>query len=64
LAEDNLEIVKRIYEKAPNIRILNDGSSHSGLFEADGTKFLRFELKEPRAEEFSEAVGFIIHSNK
>jgi two-component system, OmpR family, sensor histidine kinase VicK len=63
LAEDNLEIVKRIYEKAPHIRILNGGSSHSGLFVADGTKFLRFELKEPRAEEFSEAVGFIIHSN-
>jgi two-component system sensor histidine kinase VicK len=63
LAEDNLEIVKRIYEKAPNIRILNGGSSHSGLFVADGTRFLRFELKEPKAEEFSQAIGFMVHSN-
>jgi hypothetical protein len=63
LAEENLEIVKRIYEKAPDIRILNAGTSHSGLFVADETKFLRFELKDPKAEEFSQAIGFIVYSN-
>ena len=63
LTEDNSEIVKGISEKAPNIEILNSIGSHSGLFIVDGAKFMRFELKEPKAKEFSEAIGFIIYSN-
>lgn len=63
LTEENSEIVKRISEKAPNIEILNSVGSHSGLFIADRAKFMRFELKEPKAEDFSEAIGFIIYSN-
>ena len=63
LTEDNPEIVKRISEKAPGIEILNSIGSHSGLFIVDGAKFMRFELKEPKAKEFSEAIGFIIYSN-
>jgi two-component system, OmpR family, sensor histidine kinase VicK len=65
LSEDNSEIVKSISERAPDIRILNydDASSHSGLLIVDRAKLMRFELKEPKAEEFSEAIGFIIYSN-
>ncbi len=63
LAKENSEIVKRISEKAPDIKIMNGGSSHSGLFVVDSAKFLRFELKEPTAEEFSDAIGFIVYSN-
>lgn len=65
LAEENSEIVNTISEKAPDIRILNhdNGSSYSGLFIADRAKLMRFELKEPKAEEFSEAMGFIVISN-
>jgi two-component system, OmpR family, sensor histidine kinase VicK len=63
LTEDNSEIVKRISQKAPDIRILNGGSSHSGLFVADKMQILKFELKEPKAAEFSQAIGFIIYSN-
>jgi two-component system sensor histidine kinase VicK len=67
ITEENFEIVKTISEKAPDIRILNyddgDNSSHSGLFVVDRKKFMRFELKEPKAEEFSEAIGFIVYSN-
>jgi signal transduction histidine kinase len=65
LAEENSEIVKTISEVAPDIRILNHDnstSSHSGLFVVDRSK-LRFELKEPAAEDFSEAIGFVIFSN-
>jgi two-component system sensor histidine kinase VicK len=58
-----LEIVKKVSEKAPAIRVLNGGSSHSGLFIVDNSKFLRFELKDPKAEEFSDAIGFITYSN-
>ena len=66
LAEENSEIVKTMSERAPDIRILNYDSSasfHSGLFVVDRAKLMRFELKEPKAEEFSEAIGFVIFSN-
>ena len=55
--------VEQICEKALNIKILHGGSSHSGLFIVDGKRFIRFELKEPTAEEFSDAIGFVEHSN-
>ena len=63
LSNENSGIVKRISEKASSIRILNGGGSHSGLFVVDSEKLLRFELKDPKAEEFSEAIGFIVYSN-
>jgi signal transduction histidine kinase len=71
LAEENSEIIAKISKRAPDIRILNSddndnnnaASSHSGLLVVDRTKFMRFELKEPKAEEFSEAIGFVIFSN-
>ena len=63
LTEENSQVVQQIYEKAPQIKILNGGSSHSGLFIVDGERFIRFQLKEPKAEEFSDAIGFVEHSN-
>jgi signal transduction histidine kinase len=65
LSEENSEIVKTISERGPDIRILHNdnASSHSGLFVADRAKLMRFELKEPKAEEFSGAIGFVIFSN-
>ena len=65
LAEENSEIVKKMSEKAPDIRILNydNASSHSGLLVVDRAKLMRFELKEPKAEEFSEAIEFVVFSN-
>jgi hypothetical protein len=63
LNEDNLEIVKQISQQAPSIKILNRGRSQSGLFIADEKEFLRFDLKDPEAAEFSQAIGFIVHSN-
>jgi two-component system sensor histidine kinase VicK len=66
LAEENSEIIAKISKRAPDIRILNydnNASSHSGLFVVDRTKFMRFELKEPKAEEFSEAIELVIFSN-
>jgi hypothetical protein len=64
-SEENSEIIKMMSEKAPDIRILNydNANSHSGLLILDRAKLMRFELKEPKAEMFSEAIGFIIYSN-
>ena len=33
------------------------------MFIADSTRFLRDELKEPKADEFSKAIGFTVYSN-
>ncbi len=63
LDESNSEIVKQISQQAPDIKILNGGSSQSALFIADQKEFLRFELKDPKAADFSQAIGFIVHSN-
>ena len=63
MTEENSQIVERTCEKAPDIKILNGGSSHSGLLVVDSAKFIRFGLKEPKAEEFSEAIGFVEYSN-
>jgi len=63
LTAENSHVISKILEKAPDIRILNSEGSHSGLFIVDSSRFMRFELKEPRAEDFSEAIGFVVYSN-
>ena len=63
LTIENSHVISKILEKAPDIRILNSEGSHSGLFIVDSSRFIRFELKEPRAEDFSEAIGFVVYSN-
>jgi len=63
ITDENSQIIEQTCKKAPNIEILNGGSSHSGLIVVDNAKLLRFELKDPRAEEFSDAIGFVSYSN-
>jgi two-component system sensor histidine kinase VicK len=63
MTEENSQIVEQTCEKAPDIQILNGGSSHSGLLVVDNARFIRFGLKEPKAEVFSEAIGFVEYSN-
>jgi len=63
ITEENSQNVEKIRERAPDIKILNGGSSHSGLMVIDNTKFLRFGIKEPKAEEFSGAIRFVEYSN-
>ncbi|HXX98951.1 MAG TPA: histidine kinase dimerization/phospho-acceptor domain-containing protein [Candidatus Bathyarchaeia archaeon] len=58
------DIVKRIYDNtAHGIKILNGADSLYGTFIVDSEKFLRAELREPNAIEFSDAIGFTIYSN-
>jgi two-component system, OmpR family, sensor histidine kinase VicK len=65
LSENNAETVKRISERAPEIRILNgNNNSPYGMYIVDGEKFIRAELRNPAAERFSESVGFMVYSNR
>jgi two-component system, OmpR family, sensor histidine kinase VicK len=63
LSQVNFEIVKRISDKAPNIKILNGNNCPHGMFIVDSQKFFRAELREPNAEQLSEAIGFTVYSN-
>jgi two-component system sensor histidine kinase VicK len=64
LKEENSEIVKKIAEQAPDIRIMNGCSeAASGVLIADNEKFFQAEVKDPMADQFSKAIGFAIYSN-
>lgn len=63
LSKVNFDIVKRISEDAPHIKVLNGNNLPYGMFIVDGHKFFKAELRDPNAEELSEAIGFTIYSN-
>ena len=63
LSKENSEIIKRI-ESSSKIKILNgEGPPFFGVLIVDNTKYVYAELKQPKAEVFSEAIGFCLHSN-
>jgi two-component system sensor histidine kinase VicK len=64
LSKENAEIQKKISDNASNIRILDGNNSPYGMYITDRKKFLRAELKCPGAEEFSEAIGLVVYSNR
>jgi two-component system, OmpR family, sensor histidine kinase VicK len=67
LSDTNLNIVNRILQNTTgisnNIRIVNGSDSSFGMIIVDNTKFLKAELREPEAEQFSEAIGLTFYSN-
>jgi two-component system, OmpR family, sensor histidine kinase VicK len=66
LSDANLNIVNRILQNispSNNIRIVNGNNSSFGIIIVDNKKFLKAELREPEAEQFSEAIGLSFYSN-
>jgi signal transduction histidine kinase len=62
--DNNIQIVKRLYEEAPNIKILNTTTNlATKLFIVNGDTILRAELRDPEADTFSKAFGFAVYSN-
>jgi signal transduction histidine kinase len=64
LTEENSWIQNKISENAPDIKILDGNSSPYGMYIIDNEKFLRAELKSPGAEQFSDAIGLVVYSNR
>ena len=64
LSEENSWIQNKISENAPDIKILDGNSSPYGMYIIDNEKFLRAELKSPGAEQFSDAIGLVVYSNR
>ena len=66
LSDANLNIVNRILQNTSpsnNIRIVNGNNSSFGIIIVDNKKFLKAELREPEAKQFSEAIGLSFYSN-
>jgi two-component system sensor histidine kinase VicK len=67
LSDANLNIVNRMLQNTTdtsnNIRVVNGSASSFGMIIVDNTKFLKAELREPEAEQFSEAIGLSFYSN-
>jgi signal transduction histidine kinase len=67
VSDANLNIVNRILQNTTgasnNIRIVNGIDSSFGMIIVDNTKFLKAELRDPEAEQFSEAIGLSFYSN-
>jgi signal transduction histidine kinase len=62
--EVNSHVVQKTSEQAPHIKFMNMyADAPSGVLIVDGCKFLQAEVKNPMAEQFSEAIGFAIYSN-
>ncbi len=63
LSKENTPIVKKMYDDSTTTEILNGNKSPYGMYIVDGERFLRAEVKEPQAENFSEAIGRAVYSN-
>jgi nitrogen-specific signal transduction histidine kinase len=64
LTEVNSKTREKISENAPDIRILDSDISPYGMYIIDRRRFLRAELKKPGADDFMEAIGLVVYSNR
>lgn len=64
LTEENSMIQKKISENSLDIRILDSNISSYGMYIIDRERFLRAELKKPGADNFSDAIGLVVYSNR
>lgn len=60
----NYKAMVRIDRLATTIRILDGNNSSYSMYIVNGEKFASAELVEPKAEKFSEAIGFALYSNR
>jgi len=63
-SDENSEIISKITENAPRIKVVNGIDLPYGMYIVDNERAFRVELKEPLAETFSEAIGFAVYSNR
>ena len=62
--DNNAQIIKRLYEEAPNIDILNTTTNlATKVFIVNEDTLFRAELSDPEADSFSKALAFAIYSN-
>lgn len=62
ISDINSDIVRTIIDQAPSIKIIAGKDTSSGILIADNAKMLRIEIRDPRASEFTKAIGFALYS--
>ena len=63
-SDENSEIISKITENAPRIKVVNGIDLPYGMYIVDSERAFRIELKEPSADTFSEAIGIAVYSNR
>jgi two-component system sensor histidine kinase VicK len=63
-SDENSEIISKITENAPRIKVVNGIDLPYGMYIVDNERAFRVELKEPSADTFSEAIGIAVYSNR
>jgi len=62
--DDNAQIIRWLYEKAPTIKVLNNSIDlATKIFIVNNDTLFRIELRDPEADTFSNAFGFAVYSN-
>ena len=61
---ENSEIINKITENAPRIKVVNGIDLPYGMYIVDSERAFRVELKEPSADTFSEGIGIAVYSNR
>jgi two-component system sensor histidine kinase VicK len=62
--DNNAQIIRWLYEEAPNIKILNNRINlATKVFVVNDDALFRAELRDPEADTFANAFGFAIYSN-
>jgi len=62
--DDNAQIIERLYEEAPNIKVLNNRINlATKVFIINDDILFRAELRDPEAATFTKALGFATYSN-
>jgi signal transduction histidine kinase len=64
LTEENSKIQEKISGTAPDIKMLDGNTSPYSMYIVDRERYLRAELKNPGAENFMEAIGLVVYSNR
>jgi hypothetical protein len=63
IVEENYEIAERISDQAPSLQIMNINDNPAGLLIVDNKKLFQAEVIEPKAGQFTAAIGFAIYFN-
>ena len=63
-SDENSEIINKITENAPRIKVVNGIDLPYGMYIVDSERAFRVELKEPSADTFSEGIGIAVYSNR
>src|SRR5207245_4817101 len=61
--DENSTLIEHMLSSS-SVRFLKGDSAHAGMIIVNDSKFVVFEIKDSKASQLSDAIGFTIYSNK